>query len=252
MGKTLLKKEKIGGEGVIYLFLITLITPENFQKQISVVDSLFDYRYIIPDAFARSESTLLNLLKQDYKKDEVYWRLSVLYYKKAYELKDNKKLKMSLFQKGVAYGDSARKISPENLNGQFWYAANKGSIGKLKGVMNSLSMVGELKQIGNNIIKKDPNNIAARILLANIYLSLPGFMGGNADKSIELLQKGLEIDSCFTALYVPLANAYLKKKKKDKAKKVLSKLFSLKKYTHPGDYYTEDKPEGEELLKKIK
>ena len=237
---------------MIYLLLIVFITPEDFQKQISIVDSLFDYRYIIPDAFARSESTLLNLLKQDYKKDEVYWRLSVLYYKKGYDMKDHKKIKMSLFQKGVAYGDSARKINPENLNGQFWYAANKGSIGKLKGVMNSLSMVGELRKIGNEILKKDPNNIVARILLADIDLELPGLLGGNAGRAIKLLEGGLKIDSCFTALYVPLAKAYLKKKKKDKAKEILNKLLSLKKYTHPGDYYIEDKPEGEELLKKIK
>jgi len=237
---------------MIYLFFITLITPEDFQRQISAVDSLFDYRYMIPDAFARSESILGNLLKQNYKKDEVYWRLSVLYYKKAYELKDNKNLKMSLFQKGVAYGDSARKTNPENINGQFWYAANKGSIGKIKGVMNSLSMVGELRKIGNGIIKKDTNNIVARILLANIDMELPGLMGGNTNRAIKLLKKGLEIDSCFTALYVPLATAYLKKKKKEKAKEILNKLFSLKKYTHPGDYYLEDKPEAQELLKKIK
>jgi len=236
---------------MIHILLIVLITPQEFQKEISLIDSLFDYRYIIQDAFPRSESILVNLLKEDYKKDEIYWRLSVLYYKKAYELKDNKKFKMTLFQKGVEYGDSSRKINPGNLNGQFWYAANKGSIGQLKGVMNSLSMVGELKKIGNEILKKDKDNIVARILLANIDLALPGLFGGNADRAIKRLKEGLAIDSCFSALYVPLAKAYLKKKKKKKAKEVLNKLINLKKFTHPGDFYIEDKKEGEELLKKL-
>jgi len=252
MERTLFEKENIGGKPLIYLFLIVSITPEDFQSQISVIDSLFDCRHIAPNAYARSESTLLMLLKQNYKKDEVYWRLSVLYYKKGYEIKDNKKLKKMWFQKGVAYGDSGRKINPENLNAQFWYAANKGSIGRLKGVMNSLSMVGELKGIGNKILKKDSSNIPARILLANIYLELPGLLGGSANRAIKLLERGLEIDSCFTALYVPLAKAYLKKKKKNKAKETLNRLFALKKYTHPGDFYIEDKPEAEELLRKIK
>jgi len=231
---------------ILILFLLT-----DSQKDFTVVDSIFENRYRINGAFEKAENILDSLLAISDKKDDVYWRLSLLYYKRGY-VEKNKKLKLKFYEKGIAYGDSGREINPDNLDAAFWYAANKGSVGELKGVMNSLYMVGELKSIGNEILKRDKDNIVARILLANIYVALPGLMGGSADKAIKLLNDALEIDSCFTAVYVPLAEANLKKKKKEKAKEVIQRLLSLKSYTHPGDYFLEDKPEAESLLKKIK
>ncbi len=114
----------------------------------------------------------------------------------------------------------------------FYYGANLGKYGEAKGIIASLSRVPELKrnmQAISDLGMEDVEEYGANRILGRLYFKLPGFAGGDDDKSERLLKEAVEntLSDDGTVSVHGLNNLYLadtlkKNKKKTEACKLLN------------------------------
>ena len=102
------------------------------------------------------------------------------------------------------------------------------------------------------VLEIDPKHTGALDARAMLYYELPGLLGGNLNKSIESLEKGIALDSNYTLLYVDMAKVYIKKKDYDKARWYLNRALEISTPTYEADHVLDDRPEALELLEEIK
>jgi tetratricopeptide (TPR) repeat protein len=237
---------------MLLLIVISLISDTVYVKQqLAKADSLYQDSYKDTTIFNEAESIIDSLmLNSKVLMDEILWRKSHLCFERGYTLK-KKKEKKEWYKKGQKLAEIAIERNPDNQEAHFWFATNKGLVGKLNGILNSLFMVDDLKKEANKIIELDPEHAGAHMLLGEIYKSLPGFAGGDKHEAIKEFETALKKDSLFTAVYVSLANTYKDLGETEKAKKILNKLLSLKKSRDMRRFELYEKESAEKLLKEI-
>lgn len=99
------------------------------------------------------------------------WDKALIYYKK---LKQLKSAEANYYNKyGLALGMKAKESS------------------KLK----ALGMIGEIKQAFEKAIELNPKHVEARWALVNIYIQLPGFVGGSESKAIKYSNELLQLSA---------------------------------------------------------
>jgi tetratricopeptide (TPR) repeat protein len=128
---------------------------------------------------------------------------------------------------------------------------NVGRVGQTKGVLNSLVLVPTVREEIETVLELDPEHIGALDARAMLYYELPGLLGGNLNKSIEALNKGIALDSNYTLLYVDMAKVYMKKKDYEQARQYLNRALEITIPTYEADHVLDDKPEALELLAEI-
>lgn len=237
---------------MLLLILISLISDTTYvKKQLSKSDSLYQESYKDSTLFNKSEAILDSLiLNSKVMMDEIFWRKSHLCFERGYTHKDKKNQK-EWYERGEKFAKLAIENNQENPEAHFWFATNKGIVGKLNGVLNSLFMVDDLKKEAKRITELDTTHPGGHMLLGEIYKSLPGLMGGDKEKAIKEFETAIEKDSHFTAVYVTLANTYKDIGEKEKAKKVLNKLLSLEESRDKRRLELYEKEDAEKLLKEI-
>jgi tetratricopeptide (TPR) repeat protein len=102
------------------------------------------------------------------------------------------------------------------------------------------------------VLEIDPEHTGALDAQAMLYYELPGLLGGNLNKSMEALNKGIALDSNYTLLYVDMAKVYIKKKNYEKARWYLNRALEITTPTYEADHVLDDKPEALALLEEIK
>ena len=109
--------------------------------------------------------------------------------------KKNESLRTRLIQIGVKYSKRALKINPNSVPAMFWFVANIGVYGLMKGPQNVLKYAPIGRKLLFRMAKQDPNMIFERgswgRLLGKLYAFLPSFpmSFGDIDKGIALLKK---------------------------------------------------------------
>jgi len=161
-------------------------------------------------------------------KYEAYWKVArMLYY--IGDRKENKKDRQNTFAQGVYHAEKAISLGPEKPDGYYWRAVNNGKYGETRGVLKSLSLVKPIKSDINKVIELNrayedggPDRVMGRV-----YFKLPGFAGGDKDKSLEHLLKSREYgpEDALTRVY--LADTYLAQKEVEKARAELDYVMSL-------------------------
>jgi hypothetical protein len=154
--------------------------------------------------------------------------------------KDDKE-KMKLHEAGYNQAQKAVDLLKDNTDdfdqeetlakSYFYYGANLGKYGEAKGIIASLSRVSELKanmQAISDLGMENVEEYGANRILGRLYFKLPGFAGGDDDKSERLLKEAVEntLSDDGTVSVHGLNNLYLadtlkKKKKKTEACKIL-------------------------------
>lgn len=190
------------------------------------------------------------ILSENSNDAQALWRMARLYCLYG----DDKTAKQEKLNRYNAARDYAQKAKSANANvaeTHFWYGVALGRIGQTKGILNSLNLAGPVKDAFQKALSINPKFTPAMDGLAVWYMEVPGFAGGDLNKSIEYLKKGLAIDPNYTLLYIDLAKVYIKQKDYSAARTQLQKCLAVTNPTNPADFILEDKPEAQKLLDRL-
>jgi tetratricopeptide (TPR) repeat protein len=183
--------------------------PQETRSLTRQGDNLYEQRGDLEkakEALAKYQDALL----QQEDAYEVYWRMArVEYWIGDHAASKNEKIKV--FSLGVYHGKKAVALKPARPEGHYWLGVNYGSYGEVKGVFNSLSLVGPIKVEMNKVLAIDPayEDGGADQLLGRMYYELPGFFGGSNKKSLEHLLKSRELGPRVGLTRIYLADTYL-------------------------------------------
>jgi tetratricopeptide (TPR) repeat protein len=228
-------------------------TPEaaNVPALVAEADKLYAQRET-PERAREAAAVLRRARSADYQNYEVAWKLAKFNYYLGSHVGD-KEARAAAFEEGVAAGEAAVRLRPDGPEGHFWLGANLGGRAQLRGALSALSAVGDIRREMETVIRLDEGFQAgsAYLALGQIDLEMPGVLGGDRQRAVETLEKGLRFGPDNAFLRLRLAEAYLAVKRPADARKQLDALFQMK--PHP-DYvaeYREAEREARKLSKTV-
>jgi tetratricopeptide (TPR) repeat protein len=140
--------------------------------------------------------------------------------------------------KGAEYYKKLKELKPTEADYFYKYggclALRAMEVNKLK----ALGMVGDMKEAFEKAIMLNPKHIPARWALIEIYLQLPGFLGGSESKAFEYSNELMQISSVdgflsrgrideYFKRYTLAEKNYLKANEIGKSKVTFQKLYNL-------------------------
>jgi tetratricopeptide (TPR) repeat protein len=144
----------------------------------------------------------------DYGNYEAAWKLARAAYFVAGHT-DNRDESDDMYREGIAAGKIAVQLQPEKPDGHFWLGANYGGSAE-NSTLAGLANVQDIRTEMETVLKLDEGYQAgsAYMALGELYLEAPRVLGGDAQKAVEMLEKGLKFGSNNTLLRAYLAQAY--------------------------------------------
>ncbi|MET0946227.1 MAG: hypothetical protein ABWY22_12510 [Flavobacterium sp.] len=140
--------------------------------------------------------------------------------------------------KGAEYYKKLKELKPTEADYFYKYggclAMRAMEVNKLK----ALGMVGDMKEAFEKAIILNPKHIPARWALIEIYLQLPGFLGGSESRALEYSNELMQISSVdgylsrgrideYFKRYTSAEKNYLKANEIGKSKVTFQKLYNL-------------------------
>jgi tetratricopeptide (TPR) repeat protein len=196
--------------------------------------------------------TLREAQAEDQSNYDIAWRLAKFNYYVGSHTPDTSE-RDKAFHDGIEAGQQAVKLQDGKADGHFWLGANYG--GKAQASMLSgLSGVENIKQEMETVLKLDEGyqSGSAYMVLGQVYLKAPGMLGGDTQKAIEYLEKGLRFGSENALLRLRLAEAYEAAHRNDDARKQIDYLLAMKPASGYEPEYNEAVTEAKKLQEKIK
>lgn len=170
------------------------------------------------------------------------------------EYATEKSEKETYFGEGVEAGKVAVAKQPDDVASHLWYAANMGAHGITRGIMSSLFYLSPIDQHGKKAVALDENFFYAAPLrlMGRYYHQAPGWPVGKGDlgKAIKHLEKAVDKGPEFLLNHLYLAEAYLARRKKKEAAKLLEHIKSAAPGVFPV-YHERIKAEAAVLEKKV-
>ncbi len=167
------------------------------------------------------------------------------------DLEQKNDAKIALYEKGVAAGKKGEAENAKNANAIFWGTANMACVGRTRGVMNSLFMIGDLRKGMNRVLELNPNFHLARNTLSEIDHAVPGIAGGSDDRAEKGYLEVMRRNPHVTATMVLLAKFYKDKGDEEKAKEWAQKVLDEKKPWSYNDWAKFDKRDAKAVLKDL-
>lgn len=135
-----------------------------------------------------------------------------------------------VLKKGLSAAKIAKRMEPQKPEGHFWFGAVLGEQSKRSPVTVGVVSVNEIKEAMQKVIEIEPTYQGASAYdgLGLLELKTVGMAGGSAEKAVELLEKGIELEKNNSFLRLHLAEAYLAVDKKAEAKKQIDYLLQMK------------------------
>jgi tetratricopeptide (TPR) repeat protein len=159
---------------------------------------------------------------------ELAWRLAKFnYYLGAHSADPGERDKA--FDNGLEAGKLAVQLQDGKPEGHFWLGANYGGKAKAS-VLAGLTEFDDIKDEMEIVIKLDESyqSASAYMALGQLYLEAPGFLGGDTQKAIQYLEKGLRLGPDNALLRAHLAAAYADANRNDDARKQIDALLAMK------------------------
>ena len=152
-----------------------------------------------------------------------------------------------VLKQGLEAARIAKRMEPKKPDGYFWYGAILGEQSRRSPVTVGIVSVGKIKSAMNKVIEIDPDyqGASAYDALGQVELASRGLAGGSAEKALEHLRKGLELNENNAYVRLHLGEAYLALNKDAEAKKHLEYIKTMK----PSPDFI---PEYEEALEQAK
>lgn len=187
----------------------------------------------------------------DYGSYEAAWKLARISYYLGAHTEDQRE-RDETFREGTEAGKTAVQLGSEKPEGHFWLGANYGGSAE-HSTLAGLANIEDIRREMEAVLKIDEQfqGGAAYLALGQLYLQAPRILGGDYQKAIEYLEKGLKFGSNNALLRLRLAEAYHELHKDGEARKHLDVMFKM---TPNPDYlpeYKEAIDEGKKLLEKI-
>ena len=99
------------------------------------------------------------------------------------------------WDKGMFYYDKLKKLNPSNAEYYYKYGGCLGMKAKESNKFTALGMIGDIKTSFEKAIQLNPNHIEARWALIELYLQLPGIIGGSERKAQKYANELLNIST---------------------------------------------------------
>lgn len=160
--------------------------------------------------------------------------------------------KLAGYERGRELGKRAVELAPRNHDAHLWYAINTGRWGQTKGVLRSLFLLPTVREEIDILFALNPKSVRAHSLAGNVFLEVPGLVGGDKEKAEEHFKKGLAIDPRFSVLRVDLARVYIATSRYDEARRELQRVIGETAPTIVADWTVKDLPRARQLLESIK
>ena len=137
--------------------------------------------------------------------------------------------------------------------GHFWLGANYGGSAQIS-VLAGLSEIEDIKHEMETVIKLDEGYQAgsAYMVLGQVYLESPRLLGGDTQKAIAYLEKGVKLGPTNALLRLRLAEAYAQDHRNADAQKQINALMAMKPTSDYEPEHNEAVTEARKLQDKIK
>lgn len=194
------------------------------EKTFQKVRKLIDERELDDANLETARDELFALVEKDSECAWAYGLLSEINYWLG-EYADDADDKIFFFNEGVECGKEGIAIDENSVEANFWLAANYGSFGQEKGIMQSLALVKPIKETAEKVVCLDESYFygGAHRVLGRLYHKAPGLISiGNIKKAIQHLEKAVEIGPKFFLNRIFLAEAYISNRDKTKAREQLN------------------------------
>lgn len=157
------------------------------------------------------------------------------------------------FHDGIEAGKLAVKLENGKPDGHFWLGANYGISAKAS-LLSGLSEFDEIKSEMETVLKLDEGyqNGSAYMALGQLYLEAPGIMGGDTQKAIQYLEKGLKVGPDNALLRAQLAAAYVEAHRNEEAHKQIDAVLAMKPAPGSEPEYNDAVAQVQKLQEKIK
>ncbi len=181
------------------------------------------------------------------------WRTARLDYTLADQLGDSSadsKEKEQAFTEGIEAGETAVGVEPNKPEGHFWLGANYGGYAEFKGVLTGTSYAEKMRKEMEAVLKIDETfeGGSAYVALGQLDTEMPEMLGGDPNRAVTTLEKGLKVDPANPLMHLRLAQAYLAVKRKDDARRELNWVINSKPDPEYQTEHSDAVKEARELL----
>lgn len=193
---------------------------------IAEVDSLYDQRADLMKV--RQGIVALRQAQAGGQNYELAWRLAKFDYFLGDHSPDSAE-RSKAFTDGIEAGKLAVKLQDGKPEGHFWLGANYGGSAKTS-MLSGLSAFDDIKHEMETVIKLDEGyqDASAYLVLGELYLEAPGLIGGDTQKAIQYLEKGLKLGPDNELLRAQLADAYVAAHRNEDARKQIEAVVAMK------------------------
>jgi tetratricopeptide (TPR) repeat protein len=219
-------------------------------ERIAEADALYEGREDLAKARV-AVASLRQARTADYGNYEAAWKLArACFY--VGDRTDNASERDDVFRDGTEAGKAAVQLQPDKPDGHFWLGANYGGAAAHSTIAN-MSSFQDIKREMEAVLKIDESyqGYSVYLGLGRLYLQAPRVFGGDSQKAIEYLEKGLKLNPNNTLMRFHLAEAYEANNRDAEAKKQIETLMAT---TPDPKYVAEHKQaveKGKKLLAKI-
>lgn len=203
------------------------VANESASELIAQADKLYTEREDL--ARVRASLTLLRRARTTEPSNyEAAWRISQFAHYLAAHTTDEAE-RDKAFREGAEAGKAAVELQPQKPEGHFWLGANYGGIAQ-HSTLAGLTAVDDITAEMETVLKLDEGfqGGSAYLALGQLYLQAPRMLGGDQQKAVAYLEKGLRFGENNALLRLRLAEAYIAVKRNEDARKQLDAINTLK------------------------
>ncbi|MGH9883328.1 MAG: TRAP transporter TatT component family protein [Pyrinomonadaceae bacterium] len=215
-------------------------------EKIAEADNLYSQRDDISKV--RQGIALLRQARiADYGNYESAWKLAKFNYYLGAHTTDERE-RDDAFREGIEAARIAVQLQGDKPEGHFWLGANYGGDAE-HSVLAGLANVEDIRQEMETVLKLDDGyeGGSAYVALGELYLEAPRALGGDTQKAIEYLEKGLRVGSDNAVIRLNLAKAYHAAKRDADARKQIDYILKMT----PNPNYLPEYKETVENAKKL-
>lgn len=156
---------------------------------------------------------------------KAYYKLAKAMTFRAAELSGDEAVRM--YEVAADQARQAIELDPEEPNGYFELARALGRLAQFRGVLQSLSLAGKVKDALETTLELDPNHDGAMHALALWHLEVPWIAGGRTGEIKPLFEQAIRLDPFSIIHHTDYGEALLRLGEPEAAKEQLEAALSL-------------------------